>query len=213
VESFIHDLEYALPSKPIISPCRKFTVKRWIAPPAGFVKFNVDAAVKKTSKAGAIAAVCRAENGDFLGTSAVIIQGIDDPATLEAMACREALSLAEDLNITRARIATDCLEVVNSMKGPYFGRFSSVMKEINSRSRVFAALEFVHERRSSNTEAHGLARSSVSRDTGRHVWLAQTPDESCIPMFLVVQQSGGRWFSKKKKKSSRLCEMFTQYWL
>jgi hypothetical protein len=35
----------------------------------------------------------------------------------------------------------------------------------------FDVVSFVHERRSSNKEAHGLARASVSRDIGRHVWL------------------------------------------
>jgi ribosomal protein L14E/L6E/L27E len=51
------------------------------------MKISVDSAVKKTGKAGAIAAVCRATDGRFLGASAVVIHGIDDPAVLEAMAC------------------------------------------------------------------------------------------------------------------------------
>ena len=41
-------------------------------------------------------------------------------------------------------------------------KFSSIISEINSRSVDFDAVSFVHERRLSNKEAHGLARSSAS---------------------------------------------------
>jgi hypothetical protein len=56
-------------------------------------KVNVDAAQSKTRVAGAVAAVCRDENGRFLGASARVIDGIRDPATLEAIACAEGLQL------------------------------------------------------------------------------------------------------------------------
>jgi hypothetical protein len=92
-------------------------------------------------------------------------------------ACREGLVLATDLNLSRIKIASDCLEVINSLDDGYLGRFSSVTREIKSRASDFAEVSFVHERRSSNVEAHSLARSSISRDAGRHVWLVHTPDE------------------------------------
>ena len=46
---------------------------------------------------GAAAAVSRDENGKFLGSSTLVVNGITDVATLESIACREALFLAEDL--------------------------------------------------------------------------------------------------------------------
>ena len=52
----------------------------------------------------------------FLGASAVVFQGVTELATLEACACREALALAEDLAISKARIASDCLRVINDLK-------------------------------------------------------------------------------------------------
>jgi hypothetical protein len=76
VESFIRDLEVASASKP--------------RPSVRLMKINVDAAVKKTCKSGAIAAVCRAMNRDFLGASSVVVHGIGDPAALTAMACRDS---------------------------------------------------------------------------------------------------------------------------
>ena len=58
----------------------------------------MDAGIR-VGRRGSAVAVCRDSNGEFLGSSALIIAGVDDPATMEAIACREALCLAEDLHI------------------------------------------------------------------------------------------------------------------
>jgi ribonuclease HI len=110
-------------------------------------KINVDAAVWKTSNSGAIAAMCRSESGVYLGAFAVVIHGISDPETLEAMACREAFSLALDLQEKKVHIASDCLEVINSLKTDYRGRFSSVTHEIMLTKIDFEAVSFGHEKR------------------------------------------------------------------
>ena len=73
------------------------------------------------------------------------------------------------------------------MDGNYKGKFSAILHEIKMRKADFASVEYVHERRTSNMEAHGLARSSAYRDFGRHVWLAESPDFFCIPDFLGNQ--------------------------
>jgi hypothetical protein len=65
---------------------------------------------------GAVGAVCRAEDGTFLGASVLKIGGINDPAVLEEIACREAMALVEDLYERRVTVATDCLSVVNNME-------------------------------------------------------------------------------------------------
>ena len=185
VKSFIRDLELAAArqAKPN-APRRQEPVIRWIAPPRGTAKINVDAAVRKNGKIGAIAAVCRNDEGRFLGASAVVLHGIHDPAVLETLACREALALAEDLNLLNIKVASDCLEAINSMRGNYLGKLSMVAREIRLRARDFASATFVHERRSSNVEAHGLARSSAYRELGRHVWLTDSPDDFCIPSII-----------------------------
>jgi ribonuclease HI len=187
VESYLRDLEIMSQSNTTIrSSGRKGTVERkWIAPPAGWVKINVDAALNKQQNGGAIAAVCRSEDGDYLGASAIVVQGITDPAVMEALACREAMSLAKDLHLQRIHIASDCLEVVSSMGQPNLGRFSTILQEIETSRRDFSAVNFVHEHRSANVEAHGLARSSTSLDNGRHLWLLHTPDAFCIPLKIL----------------------------
>ncbi|KAK1647535.1 hypothetical protein QYE76_065340 [Lolium multiflorum] len=97
---------------------------RWIAPPEGFAKFNVDAAVAKNTGGGAQGVVCRSAGGVFLGASSLVVAGISDPAILEALACREALALAEDLNIQKMVVASDCLQVINNIHGDFGGSYS-----------------------------------------------------------------------------------------
>jgi hypothetical protein len=48
-------------------------------------------------KRAALAAIARDKAGAFLGASTMVMKGVDDPEVLEAMACREGMSLATDL--------------------------------------------------------------------------------------------------------------------
>jgi ribonuclease HI len=148
------------------------------------VKINVDATVRKRQNFGAVAAICRTEDGQYLGASAVVVQRIADPATLEALAYREALALTRDLQQAKVHMATDCLEVIRSMSNKNLGRYSYVLKEIQAVSSGFSSVQFVHEKRVSNVEAHSLAKSSAFFQTGRHVWLMDAPDHYCIPMTI-----------------------------
>ncbi|XP_071679666.1 uncharacterized protein [Lolium perenne] len=134
---------------------------KWIAPPVGMVKLNADAAVAKTGNGGALAVVCRSEAGEFLGASALTLNVGYSPATLEAMACREALALAQDLNIQKICVASDCLEVIKNLTQPYDGGYGAVIREIKDTTTLFQSVVFKHEARASNGEAHRLARSSI----------------------------------------------------
>jgi ribonuclease HI len=101
----------------------------------GFSKINVDAAVRKNQNCGVVATVCRGDNGVYLGASAVVVQGISDPATVGSLeeACREALALVADLQLQSVVVASDCLEVIQSIGRENLGRFSSVLHEIKAR--------------------------------------------------------------------------------
>jgi ribonuclease HI len=90
-------------------------------------KINVDASVGKKSIRGAVAAVARNKLGEFLGASATIFKGRTDAETLEALACREAVELARDLNLHRIRVATDCPNVVRSLEEQSLGRYAHVI--------------------------------------------------------------------------------------
>jgi hypothetical protein len=69
----------------------------------------VDAAVDRVGVRGAVGAICRDVKEDFIAACVRIIPRIIDPETLEAIACCEALALAEDCCIRKMKVASDCL--------------------------------------------------------------------------------------------------------
>ena len=112
------------------------------------------------------------------------IYGVTDPATLEALACREALALAADLGLARIIVASDCQGVVKDIKNRTGGAYASTTREIVEKSATFDSCTFIFEGRATNIEAHSLAKHAFGLDFGRHVWLLNPPNISCIPMNL-----------------------------
>lgn len=120
---------------------------------------------------GAAAAVCRDAQGIYLGSSARIIDNCDDPGTLEAIACLEALSLAADLNLHRLIIACDAETVVKQITEGGKGIYSHILQEINIRRQEFEEVRIIHEGRMSNMEAHNFVKSVLALAHGRYNWL------------------------------------------
>ncbi|XP_071677586.1 uncharacterized protein [Lolium perenne] len=179
VEKFIEDLnqsEEGRRRQPVVAHA---AAPAWIPPPQGMLKINVDAGVGKNSGRGTVAAVARDSNGLFQGASAVVYPGRMDAETLEALACREAVSLALDVGARRVKVASDCSNVIASLEQGTFGVYAQIIKDINESRCSFDVLSFVHECRLSNKEAHRLAKSSVLLDQGRHVWLLEPPAGVC----------------------------------
>jgi ribonuclease HI len=120
---------------------------RWIPPPAGTIKINVDAAVSKGSGCGSIAAVARPEDGLYLGASTVVLAGKTEPETLEVLACKEAIALACDINAASVHVASDCMQEVKSINEGTNGVYTHIVREITAARGNFQKLTFVHERR------------------------------------------------------------------
>jgi hypothetical protein len=186
VRSFLQDLGQIPSTQPRQIP--KPTQPVWIAPLVGQVKLNVDAAVTRSGAGQLCSRICRSGTGDFLGASTLTVAGAYTPASLEAMACREALSLAQDLHLQHLCVASDCLEVIKNLNQPYQGIYGAVIREIKDTIGLFSSVVFRFESRSSNGEAHRLARSSVSLDCGRRVWLIQPAENLCIPLNILNNQ-------------------------
>ena len=62
------------------------------------------------------AAIARDEDGHFMDASVLVLWGIIDPEVMESIACREGMALAADLQADSFRLASDCLNVVNSIR-------------------------------------------------------------------------------------------------
>ena len=179
IEKFVADLDLAKETPKQLQKTPEARTK-WIPPPAGKLKVNVDAATSKNSPISSIAAVARRDDGVFLGASSVVLHGITDPETLEALACREGLALAADLHLQQIRLASDCSNVIRSLTSEGMSSYGHVIQEIKARASSFGGVEFVHEGRSANVDAHGLARGSIASPVGRYVWLLSPPDGVCM---------------------------------
>jgi hypothetical protein len=154
---------------------RSREIVRWLAPTAGRSKINVDAAVSKLSARGVVGVVCRSSEGNFLGASAVVYDGVTCPRTLEALACREGLVVADDIGLGPVVVALDYLEVVNGIQGENLGILSSVLVETKAMIQQRGLTTLVHERRQYNVEAHRLARYTSTLPVGRYVWFLEPP--------------------------------------
>lgn len=183
VERYLEELKMSKPvmqgSSSGVRPSCAPSSSRWLPPPHGLAKINTDGAVSKSSDISAAAAIARDEDGTFLGASALVLEGITDPETIEPIACREGLALAADLLLRKFRLASDCANAVKNIHGEGFGTYGPIVKEIKVTSATFAHVEFVHERRSLNVDAHRIAKSATSLSRGRHVWFLSPPDGVC----------------------------------
>ena len=86
--------------------------------------------------------VCRDKSGKFLGASALVFEGLIDPASLEAHACSEALALAHDLNLQELVIVSDCLAVVSNMKQQALLVYAAVLQDIHIIKTLFTSVFF-----------------------------------------------------------------------
>ena len=74
-----------------------------------------------------------------MGASAVVIQSMVDPATLESCAWREAFAMAKDLHLTKVFIALDCQEVLKEINHEGFtrGDYSMIIREVQHMASEF----------------------------------------------------------------------------
>jgi len=149
------------------------------------LKFNVDGAVARSGDKGAVGVVCRDSTGKYVSASAIVVDGLVDPPSLEALACNEAISLALDLGVCKCVIASDCLEVIMNLQKQNLCAYSSILKDIKTRSALLQGVGFKHEGRGSNNEAHVLAKSVCNMSPGRYVWLLQCPEMMHVPLYIV----------------------------
>jgi ribonuclease HI len=80
------------------------------------MKINGYVAVGKNTGQGSVVAVARDDTGLYLGASVVVFPGKTDAKTLEALASREAVSLAKDINARRVRVASDSNNIVANLE-------------------------------------------------------------------------------------------------
>lgn len=147
---------------------------------------HVDAGLARSGIGGLATAVCRDSGGNYLGSSVLVIPVVWDVATLGAIACREALSLPDDLLVHDIVVATGSKQVSSDISKGCGGSYGQIISEIRLRATEFNC-NFCFEGRASNYEALMLAKYAHSLDQGHHVWLGQPHDPLCIPNVVIFE--------------------------
>ena len=55
-------------------------------------------------------------------------------------------------------------------------------------ARIRGGVSFHHEKRTTNEEAHRLARLGMTLQVGRHVWLVSPTDELNLPVNITTNE-------------------------
>jgi hypothetical protein len=87
---------------------QKIVDHRWERPTAGWLKCNVDVTFYAEQWQGATGGVLRDELGSFVRGSAKWYAHCLDALTMEALACRDGLLLAQQTNAQRVWMESDC---------------------------------------------------------------------------------------------------------
>jgi hypothetical protein len=135
---------------------------KWIPPPAGITECNVNAVVSRAGGKGAVAMILRDGDCRYVGSSDMVFDDVMDPPTLEALACQEALHLADDLLVIKIMVANDCQQIIKDIADDSGGCYAPIIKEIGLHRRDFETALFTHEGWKSNTDVHNLARHALS---------------------------------------------------
>lgn len=147
-------------------------------------KVTVDGGLSRDGSKRATAAVCRTEHAQFLGASVNVLDGHNDPACLEALACNEGLALASSrsghwYSVFGFGLFRDGDKLPKEGVVP---PCSAILREVEQRDLHLRQVEVVHEKRETTVEAHILAKAASSLDACRYVRLGSLHDICCIPL-------------------------------
>ena len=120
--------------------------------------------------------VCQNGQESFVAVSVLVCPPVNDAETVEAIACAEALALAEDCGIRKVKVASDCLNVIKNIMENSRCSYMIILRDIQERAKTFDYVQFAHKGRDANMEAHNLAKVACTFKDGRHVWLTSPPE-------------------------------------
>lgn len=137
---------------------------KWKPPTTGELKINCDGSFCAENLKGALAVIVRDEDGDFLTGSSRCFP-CNSPLHAEGMAIDEALDLILAIDIRKAIVESDCLEVVKSCENdPIPWQICSIVKEIRRKVRQHGNVKVNWIRREANKSADVVAMMNLKGD-------------------------------------------------
>jgi hypothetical protein len=126
-------------------------VAKWLRPPDGFVKINLDGAFNVSDNLAATGAVAR-ERIVFCGATSKTYRGVSDPLINESLALRDAIIFARGRGFSRAVFEVDSEDLVRLWHNRVKDRsvIKQVLDEISELSLSFTGFSLSHARREAN---------------------------------------------------------------
>ncbi|KAK1686574.1 hypothetical protein QYE76_047422 [Lolium multiflorum] len=153
---------------------------KWRRPEEGVIKVNVDAGFDLNNGEGSSGLIVRDHDGALLRGQAIWYSHGANSLTMEALAVRDGVNLANDLGIPRIEVETDASEVVKLWNERRQGRSEiwSILQEIEELSSNMESFQLGYIGREANEGAH-LCAKQASASRRRCLWI------NYIPTFLV----------------------------
>jgi len=132
----------------------------WTKPNAGWVKINVDGAFMEGSEDAGIGVVIRDSSGSVLLTAWKHVSDAGSAEEVEALACKEGLTLAAEWVTLPSILESDCANIVRFLSQPERQRSPSsfTIQEALEEAAKLPRVEFHHVGRELNSVAHSLAQ-------------------------------------------------------
>ncbi|KAL0437158.1 UNVERIFIED_CONTAM: hypothetical protein Sradi_0423700 [Sesamum radiatum] len=147
---------------------RTTTPDRWSAPPLIVIKINFDGALFVNEWESGIGIVARDSAVSCLVWLSRRLPKCLPPELVEAMAAREALSIAQRLHWRRIILEGDCLSLIQKLQSGREDHSASgpITSDIFQLLSLFNSASYSFVRRSGNSVAHSLARFSFGLQEG-----------------------------------------------
>lgn len=121
------------------------------------LKINSDATFDNKSNFSCSGVVIRDDKGNLLGGS-YRKHAASSSLSSEALALREAVALAKNLNLEKVVFESDCLELVKACRGEIIkDEIAIIVKDINILRQGFSCCGFMWCSRKGNELAHNIA--------------------------------------------------------
>jgi hypothetical protein len=134
---------------------------KWTPPPPGFVMLNSDASIFKDLGGMGVGVVGPDHLGACLVACRQFYSMLPEPEFAEAMALRQATSLARKKGLGQVIFSSDCLSLVQCLHSEARDRspVGVLMEEIKFVVKDLTSTSFIHVKRKLNKAAHLLAKS------------------------------------------------------
>jgi ribonuclease HI len=157
-------LAIASNSAKAMTSCRPSTDVRWSKPLPRQVKVNVDASFFEDSRSGAVGAVLRDYQGQFIAASCKFIPHVNSAMMAEAMTMKEGLNLAISKGCNSVIAEGDSMETIQACSGSdvWWTEPAAIYADCVDLATQIGQVSFIHCQREANMCAHVIARESFN---------------------------------------------------